>query len=419
MKKAIKKTIKVICIVLSLLTASLCLAIIIRFLMVKHADAANLETTYLSMTLGLIGALISAISLSLVVYQQHQSNKTQIKAADINEAEFLLKYNQAFIQDAEMVRVEQELEQDFEHTGKLSIEDTDRQRFINYLVYLEGLSPTVLKGIMRFESIDDLMAYRFFLAVNNRTLQENQLFAYPDYYKGCFKLYKAWKKYRKENNEEILNEETALDKWIHFDKYAGTEIVVRRAKESDDKKRIAKLIYNTDPYIYPAAFGNEHKAVKELSGLYSLPGNLFSMGNIWVALKSEKIVGAAVVLLASASKSLSQVLNGNSLPISFRNVTEDYFDKAYEESENCAVILCLSVNPNFQRQRIGRQLLSHIVSDSECVGREFKLDVLANNATAIKLYTECGFVTVGKTDGYAYNEKAPRVFEMKRDAENK
>jgi hypothetical protein len=64
------------------------------------------------------------------------------------------------------------------------------------------------------------MAYRFFIAVNNPELQEKELFKFPEYYKGCFKLYKEWSQYRNKHDLKIPMEDTALNKWSDFSKYS-------------------------------------------------------------------------------------------------------------------------------------------------------------------------------------------------------
>lgn len=75
--------------------------------------------------------------------------------------------------------------------------------------------------ILTLEHIDDLMAYRFYLAVNNPEVQEKELKRFAGDYRGCFKLYKIWTAYRKEKGYEIHQEQTALDKWEDFEKYAA------------------------------------------------------------------------------------------------------------------------------------------------------------------------------------------------------
>ncbi len=40
--------------------------------------------------------------------------------------------------------------------------------------------------------IDDLMSYRYFIAMNNPVVQEIELLEYPDFYKGCIQIYQKW-----------------------------------------------------------------------------------------------------------------------------------------------------------------------------------------------------------------------------------
>ena len=60
--------------------------------------------------------------------------------------------------------------------------------------------------------------YRFYLAMNNKEIQEKELCAEYQYYKGCFKLYEEWTKYRKEHRLEILLENNALDQTEAYQK---------------------------------------------------------------------------------------------------------------------------------------------------------------------------------------------------------
>lgn len=76
--------------------------------------------------------------------------------------------------------------------------------------------------------IDALMAYRFFLAVDNAELQEKEIRPFAEYYRGCFKLYRIWKAYRRArgykdpvdgcSNKDAMRE---LDAWEDFEKYAA------------------------------------------------------------------------------------------------------------------------------------------------------------------------------------------------------
>lgn len=65
---------------------------------------------------------------------------------------------------------------------------------MNYLVHLEGIAALVKNKVLRIRTIDDLMSYRYFIAMNNPVVQKLELLEYPDFYKGCFDIYDAWVK---------------------------------------------------------------------------------------------------------------------------------------------------------------------------------------------------------------------------------
>ena len=172
-------------------------------------------------TADMISGVIAAIAAGLVLIELKASERERARQNDIEEASFLLQYNQSFIQDPNLVEVQSLLERAafYGKTDEI-ISSRTRQKFVNYLVYLEGLSPLILHGILNLDHIDNLMAYRFFLAVNNREVQDKEIKKFPEYYRGCFRLYKLWSAYRKQRSLVIPFEETALDLWEDFSKHA-------------------------------------------------------------------------------------------------------------------------------------------------------------------------------------------------------
>ena len=70
----------------------------------------------------------------------------------------------------------------------------ERQHLVNYLVHLEGIAALVHEGVLRSKVVTNLMAYRYFIAVNNPIVQKNELLPYEDYYQGCFAIYEKWSK---------------------------------------------------------------------------------------------------------------------------------------------------------------------------------------------------------------------------------
>ena len=193
--------IKYVFISILILTLAILIAAIIN-IMLSIVNKNDVTTEHI---ISMLEGIIGAIAAGFVLYQLKLSEKTESHQNDIEEATFLLQFNQTFIQDANMVEVERLLEDQayYDDNGEKIINKENRQKFINYLVYLESLAPLILNNVLNLEHIDNLMAYRFFLAVNNVELQEKELIPFAEYYRGCYRLYNVWSEYRK--NEGLHN----------------------------------------------------------------------------------------------------------------------------------------------------------------------------------------------------------------------
>ena len=91
---------------------------------------------------------------------------------------------------------------------------------MNYLVHLEGVATMVNTGILRLNTINDLMAYRFFIAVNNPIVQELELHKYKEYYKGIYDLYPLW---AKRIRKDMPLKETELNRLVEHEYFMGQE----------------------------------------------------------------------------------------------------------------------------------------------------------------------------------------------------
>lgn len=76
--------------------------------------------------------------------------------------------------------------------GKDHCISREYQEIINYLVYLESFVPLLIHKQIKISEIDDLFGYRYFIAMNNPVLQQNELFKEYTYYRGCWKIYDEW-----------------------------------------------------------------------------------------------------------------------------------------------------------------------------------------------------------------------------------
>lgn len=145
-------------------------------------------------------ATIIAIVAAVAFWLEYHENKL------LNEAQFIMELNEQFLSDSNLSDVEWELEKYYNRfrNGELTedycekfeehfdSEKRERQHLVNYLVHLEGIAALVNNGVIHLDAIDDLMSYRYFVAVNNPIVQKLELLEYPDYYKGCIGIYDAW-----------------------------------------------------------------------------------------------------------------------------------------------------------------------------------------------------------------------------------
>lgn len=172
----------------------------------------------------------------------------------VKVAEFIAQYNLTFLTTPEFTMVERKLEgcndaycrnrnnNEWREKGKETFEGecdkifgTDNLKFegstvhkkfnddgaiteeyqsiVNYLVYLESFATLITQKRVRIKDIDDLFGYRFFIAVNNPIIQQNELL-YDDntkYYQGIIKAYKIWTKYYKNHRKNFFIKDTIIE----------------------------------------------------------------------------------------------------------------------------------------------------------------------------------------------------------------
>lgn len=205
--------------------------------------------------------LVACIAAGLVLYQLQIGDESTRHQTKVEEAEFILEYNRSFIENEKMTEMERYMECQLTGVDKGSVNTmaAHRQEMINYLVYLEGLASCVHQGVLKLEEIDDLFAYRFFLAMNHPEVQSIDLIPYATYYRGCFMLYEKWLNYRmgcgkydEKDNWDIPLYDSALCNCYGYEKYVipelklNTDLKNRRVEASVSGKPVAVLSWDCD-----------------------------------------------------------------------------------------------------------------------------------------------------------------------------
>ncbi len=129
----------------------------------------------------------------------------------INEASFIMEYWKNFSENDNFQKVmmkcdPKESEEEYTFTKE------DHFDIVRYAQWIESLASIINRNVVSLESIDDLYGYIFFVFVNNKYVQDNELLPNKEYYKGTYSAYLIWLKYYKKNKRTVPFDSNSLDK---------------------------------------------------------------------------------------------------------------------------------------------------------------------------------------------------------------
>lgn len=134
---------------------------------------------------------------------------------DLNEADFLLRLNQDFMTNESISRIYKILEKSKNEGQKTNpFNQEDIIDMANYLSYFEPFHSLMTREILKIDSIDPVIAYRFFIATNNKFMQQMLLCVEnkESAWESIYRLYSLWVQYRKKTKRELWQNDFALSK---------------------------------------------------------------------------------------------------------------------------------------------------------------------------------------------------------------
>ena len=202
-------------------------------------------------------------------------------------------------------------------------------------------------------------------------------------------------------------------------------IYFRRATKDDNYEEIAKLIYDTDPYIYPYWFENSiDECIKFFKEEILKEGFIFNYNNLYVAYDSttNKIVG----FICAIDKSVNLKYDYESLKNKnkrFEKVIEKYLypilDEVEEYDDETMYIPNVCIDKNLRGRKIGTKLLGYFINQMEEVGfNKFSLDCLLHNLQAKNLYHSLGFREIRLINGFTGDDSPLDVVSFLRKKGN-
>lgn len=156
----------------------------------------------LSLWVTLLEAVGIIPSIILAIIQLRESK-------EISRAEFITELNRSFVENADYKKVYDALQAiyDGEEGAEARGLALTKGEISNYLTFFETLYLLCTKGVVSFDIIDDLFAYRFFLAAHSKIVQESKIRTQPENWRNIFRLEREWLDYRVKigkNSEERL-----------------------------------------------------------------------------------------------------------------------------------------------------------------------------------------------------------------------
>jgi len=183
------------------------------------------------------------------------------------------------------------------------------------------------------------------------------------------------------------------------------DIVFRRAISADNMEKMAELVYNTDPYIYPFWFNNDIEEAKRVLGeKMTEEGFLYYYKNCYVAvdLNTSQIVGLVCAIDPSTNLDYDyselESVNHN-----YKFTIENYVKEIIKEvqEKKYMYLVNVAVDVNYRGNKVGTRMLSSFIKQMhEEAYDEIGFDCLMHNLRAKNLYHSLGFKEVAEGIGF-------------------
>ena len=193
---------------------------------------------------------------------------------------------------------------------------------------------------------------------------------------------------------------------------------------------ISRLIYDTDPYIYPSMFASRKHAIDVLPRVFATNrDNMFRLDNCFVAFHGDKIVGLILShqgaftwddsTFDSIWEFYSPIEDKTKLQAVksgyFSVYTEEYLDTESRENKEALILLNFSIQKSLRYNiSYGTQLMEHFLDSRH--GRIY-LRALREVTHDLDIYFSTGFDLFKQTSGFSLTKPNPQCAIMIQDKE--
>lgn len=171
----------------------------------------------------------------------------------------------------------------------------------------------------------------------------------------------------------------------------ATDITVRKLEDGDNLDQVAKLIYLTDPYVYPNWFDSIDDGIKVIQQMIKLP-TLYNKENITVAIADEGFVAGIIVSKQTPfTEDITHIRKAFELAdVKIDHRTDFVFDSYYSKmgaEDDGYYIANVAVDDNYRKRGIAASMIDYILQNKEyCT-----LEAVIVNIDSWRLYQRMGF----------------------------
>jgi len=186
-----------------------------------------------------------------------------------------------------------------------------------------------------------------------------------------------------------------------------------RSLSEEQMKEVAGLIYDSDPFIYPAMFASRQEAEAVIPKMFRAKDPMFRRENLFVALDGTKVAGILLWMRGPLAwnKKTYEKCGGKAKYID--RVVMEYFDLFSETPPDTASIIRVSVDAELRGNKIGSMLVDAFL---EVEKGPYQLFVLANNMEATGFFRQKGFRIRETRPGFSLDYQALPCYWMVKEA---
>jgi|GEM_PF-2733871 len=169
---------------------------------------------------GTIDKISSIISISATMIGLLAIFWQFLLASEVSQASFIVSFNKQFYKHERNRKMLKYFDHKHSHPEKArALTEADAKDFLSYLAWIRILCSLVLRGVLTFDSMNEVFRYKFFVCVNNVDIQRIEITKYAEFYDGLFRTYKDWSAYLNRHGQTELYSETALSKTEAYQRY--------------------------------------------------------------------------------------------------------------------------------------------------------------------------------------------------------